>query len=199
MNDWTQLGAELWRRTIDPWRRPNFVIYFIMASAGSAIGIWMAFAQRKLLNSKGDSIASDKTSVSIDATKTSTDITTDLTTRLYDDALFFAVVTYFPAIGISACLLMIIAKGESGHARGFATFLLFLLIVTFLLCLLAFYTDANRKFPTLLCFLGVLLALYSWWISSARDEGLMASINPEGPVGGPSDKKLTGDTKGFEV
>ena len=79
---WAALAVELWKRLREPLRQPSFVLYFLLALAFGATGVWVTLVEGIVAEWQNN-------------------------TR---EPYFRALLTFFPAIGSLACVHVIIVE-----------------------------------------------------------------------------------------
>ena len=178
--NWRVLIRDVFKRFIKPWGHPTFVFYFFASAIMSAAGFWLTVFQG----------VEPELKAAIDGTVKSTPSTS---------TYFYALLTYFPAIGSTACFYMITVENDKKHMRGFATLCLVILLVVFFMSLYVFQNFPQKAYR--LPIFGVILGLFIWWISIADQVDFQDDLDLEETLGGsPQDPLSEGDhTDGITV
>lgn len=171
-SSWIDLGRELKKRTFEPLSHASFVIYFVVAViAIGGVGFWIELYAYFL---------------HVTPLSEQTDPLAALRT---------AVITFFPALAGSACLQLVWAESHQKSLRAFGV--LFLCLMT-VIALAISPSVVGDRWALILGFISSIASLWTWWIANAKQQDLL-DINPEAPLGGDKDAKLSGDLSGFTV
>jgi hypothetical protein len=168
--EWRYLRKELAARTIEPTRSVSFVIYvFLGPFLFGALGVWVEIFKLTLPGSAHD----------------------------YGN-LITAVCTYFPALGCSTALQLVLASSNRTD-KVFISFAL-LLFVLFLVIALVLQGISVAHPKTVLQISAVCSASAIWlcWITNAKDPTYLAPP-PDAATGGGLDRALPGNLAGFKT
>ena len=112
------------------------------------------------------------------------------------DAVFTALLTFFPALAGSSALQLIFDDAAK-PMRAFAT------ILIFVFCGFAVWLGFARPTSIGLAYscagFACLLAVFVWWITSGQDPAFRDNIDDTSPLGGQVGEQPKGDLKGFKV
>lgn len=170
---WAILGRELKRRTIQPASHVSFALYFFVAVIvlGGA-GIWLEMYAYLFYVATPEGPGPSAA------------------------ALRTAVTTFFPALAGTSCMQLIWENDEFRSVRAFATSAL---VVLFLAALAIAPTVVTTSAALWIGGAASFLALWTWWIANAEQEGLM-DLDPDAPMGKKDPKSdLSGNLDGFTV
>jgi|HubBroStandDraft_1064217.scaffolds.fasta_scaffold491198_1 hypothetical protein len=110
-----------------------------------------------------------------------------------------AINCYFPAIGCAAAVqLAFAAEYKQKYLTSFSFFAAFFFFILSILTLAL----EMKPVTCLAWFVGVvgcLLAILMWWIANGLERTYLDTVDPDAPLGGPTDNPLSGDTTGFAV
>lgn len=168
--DYTYLGRELRRRTIQPWQHFAFLGYFVGAIILlGGLGIWVEVLKFALPNSSGEA-----------------------------ERLFAAMATFFPALAGAATFHMILtaAGGSDKVISTFAWIASLIALAAGGVIRLVYDAAPDWSIFAVIVFVGI--SLWLWTIANA-DDPLFKKQPVDSPSGGSTDRQLKGSTSGFEV
>ena len=165
--DWHWLGKELTARTVDPFRSVTFVIYVILGPfLFGALGVWVEIF--RLLKS---------------------------TTQPEYSALITAISAFYPALGCSTALQLVLSSATKNDK----VLMSFGLLMLSLFPAAALILQSSDIRPLIilavssLCSIG---AVWLWWITNGSDPTFMT---PDAATGGQLDRNLPGTLNGFQA
>jgi hypothetical protein len=183
--NWRELLLDIWNRSLVPWLRPKFVLYFffVMVLLGG-LGVWVPLlAETPLAHAWAAATCSLPSS---ECTFTTLHIQS-LEVLSHLAAALLAVVA-------AAFADAILEPEANGSFRMFA-FSIFALTV-FLGVITLFSAPCKQAY---FCGItGAALSLFLWWIVNARNRRLLGpQPEADAPTGGPTDAPLAGSLEGI--
>lgn len=167
---WSYLRTELASRTGAPAKNVPFVIYvFLGPFLFGGLGIWVELV--KLV------IAKDMVEYG---------------------SLITAIITFFPALGCSTALQLVLASAGKNDKVLISFALLMLFVFLAPAVLLQFFSAEHPGMVLLISTLCSLGAVWLWWITNGSDPTYMAP-EPDAATGGAVGRPLPGNLNGFDV
>lgn len=164
---WAALTSELWKRLREPFKQPSFVMYFLLAIALGAMGVWAALAEGIIAKWQNDT----------------------------QEPFFRALLTFFPAIGSLACVQVIILEDGQKSLRALFSLLLIIFLSLAIVSGVAYPQNATLGFG--LTKIGTGLAVLTLWLANSDTERFKETTDATDSIGGPIENDPAGDTEGF--
>ena len=167
---WRYLGQQLISRTLDPATNVSFVIFVILGPfIFGALGVWVEVGKR---------------------------ITS--ATPLDYSSLIIAISTFYPALGCSTALQLVLASA-SKYDKIFISFAL-LMFCTFLATAMSlqFFIQIHPKRVLEISCICSVAAIWLWWITNGSDP-IYKPTSTDAATGGQLNRNLPGNLTGFQV
>ena len=168
--DWRRLGRELIARTVHPFTNVAFVIFVILGPLlFGALGVWIEIF--RLIKS---------------------------TTQPEYAALITAISAFYPALGTSTALQLVLASASKNDKSLISFALLMASLFPAAALILQSFSD-NHPIPILLAsaFCSI-VAIWVWWITNGGDPTFITP-SPDAATGGQLDRNLPGSLSGFQA
>jgi nitrate reductase NapE component len=168
--EWSRLGKQLSARTLDPFRNAAFVIFVILGPIlFGALGVWVEVF--RLIKT---------------------------TAQPEYSSLITAINAFYPALGCSTALQLVLASA-SKNDKGLISFaLLMLSLFPATALVLQSFSDGHPIAILTVSGLCSIMAVWLWWITNGSDPTFMTP-SPDAPTGGQLDRNLPGSLSGFQA
>ena len=168
--DWPYLWRQLRERTRDPAKNVPFVFYvFLGPFLFGGLGVWVEIVK----------------------------LTISTTPAEYS-SLITAISTFYPALGCSTALQLVLASASKNDRVLISFALMMLFAVLAPAILLQFFSTLHPKIVLELSLLCSICAVWLWWMTNGGDPTYMMPA-PDAATGGQVDRKLPGDLSEYQA